>query len=130
VGKQADDEAQILRLDSEWTEAYRRHDLQRQRFSGIHSLLLNLMNVDIFGRFLRIEHPVRHHGRGEPRGRCELGYESYGVLGHRASAGARDRGPCLLRSRCEPAFKKQRRRAANTLYRIILTVVCVCAGFA
>jgi ketosteroid isomerase-like protein len=26
MGSQADDEAQILRLDSEWNEAYRRHD--------------------------------------------------------------------------------------------------------
>lgn len=26
MGTQADDEAQILRLDSEWNEAYRRHD--------------------------------------------------------------------------------------------------------
>jgi len=26
MGMQADDEAQILRLDSEWNEAYRRHD--------------------------------------------------------------------------------------------------------
>ena len=26
MGTQADDEAQVLRLDNEWNEAYRRHD--------------------------------------------------------------------------------------------------------
>jgi len=89
MGTQADDEAQILRLDSEWCEAYRRYDrtplahILADDFTGLTAagdpITKALLMINPSGRAMSVtfsEQYVRVFGNtGISRGRLQLEWE-------------------------------------------------------
>jgi ketosteroid isomerase-like protein len=91
MGTQADDEAQIVRLDNEWNEAYRRHDrsplahILADDFTGLTALgepitkallMINPSGHEVVKSVTFSEQLVRVFGdTGISRGRLQLGLE-------------------------------------------------------
>jgi ketosteroid isomerase-like protein len=95
MGPQSDDEAQILRLDSEWNEAYRRHDrtplahILAEEFTGLtalgepitKALLMINPSSEMIKSVTFSEQYVQVFGdTGISRGRLQLGLEDGSIV--------------------------------------------------